>query len=76
MKTPANGTVPSPCVNLCKMDEATGWCQGCLRTIDEIVAWGGLDDAAKRLVLQRLSPRRATWRALRAEAKANTAPGV
>ena len=23
----------------------SGWCEGCLRTIDEIAAWGSLDDA-------------------------------
>jgi predicted Fe-S protein YdhL (DUF1289 family) len=32
------------------MDEATGLCQGCLRSLDEIVAWGTADDAFKRKV--------------------------
>jgi predicted Fe-S protein YdhL (DUF1289 family) len=50
--------VPSPCVDLCRIDEATGWCLGCARTIDEIVAWGALDDAAKRRVWSLLPPRR------------------
>jgi predicted Fe-S protein YdhL (DUF1289 family) len=39
--------VPSPCVSLCQIDADSGWCRGCLRTLDEIVAWGGADDAAK-----------------------------
>ena len=30
------------------MDPATGFCEGCLRTLDEIVAWSGMDDATKR----------------------------
>jgi hypothetical protein len=32
--------------------------RGCLRTIDEIAAWGSLDDAAKRAVWKRLPVRR------------------
>jgi predicted Fe-S protein YdhL (DUF1289 family) len=32
------------------MDAATGWCQGCLRTLDEIGRWGNADDAFKRSV--------------------------
>ena len=50
---------PSPCTNVCTIDPATGWCAGCLRTIDEIAAWGGLDNVAKRAVLKRLPARRA-----------------
>lgn len=42
--------LPSPCVSVCRMDAASGLCEGCLRTIDEIAAWGMLDDAGKRAV--------------------------
>ena len=51
--------VPSPCINVSRMDEATGWCEGCARTIDEIAAWSSLDDARKREVWKRLPERRA-----------------
>jgi predicted Fe-S protein YdhL (DUF1289 family) len=51
--------MPSPCTSVCKIDPATGWCAGCLRTIDEIAAWGSLDNAAKRTVWKRLPARRA-----------------
>ena len=44
------GALPSPCISVCRMDPASGLCQGCLRTIDEIVAWGSLDDSDKRAV--------------------------
>ena len=54
-----NTLVPSPCVNICRMNEATGLCDGCLRTIDEIAAWASLDDATKRAVWKRLHARRA-----------------
>ncbi|MGZ8254300.1 MAG: DUF1289 domain-containing protein [Burkholderiaceae bacterium] len=50
--------VPSPCTDVCRVDAASGWCEGCLRTIDEIAAWGALDDGAKREVWKRLPGRR------------------
>ena len=28
--------LPSPCQSVCVMDEASGWCRGCLRTLPEI----------------------------------------
>lgn len=52
------GAVPSPCVNICRMDAATGWCEGCLRTLPEIASWGGLSDADKRAVWALLPARR------------------
>ena len=55
------GGVPSPCINVCRMDNASGLCQGCLRTIDEIAAWGTMDDDGKRAVWQRLEQRRMAW---------------
>jgi uncharacterized protein len=42
--------VPSPCVSVCRMDAATGWCEGCLRTLEEIAAWSRLGDEDKRRV--------------------------
>jgi predicted Fe-S protein YdhL (DUF1289 family) len=60
----------SPCINVCRMDAGSGWCEGCLRTIDEIAAWSRMDDAGKRGVLDLLRQRRREWRALRAAAAA------
>ena len=42
--------VPSPCISLCEMAPDTGLCRGCLRNIDEIVAWGSASDEFKREV--------------------------
>lgn len=53
--------VPSPCINVCRMDAASGLCEGCLRTLDEIAAWGTMDDDGKRMVCQRLEQRRIDW---------------
>ena len=52
-------TVASPCTSVCRMDERTGWCEGCLRTLDEIAGWSTFDDADKRRVWQLLDRRRA-----------------
>jgi len=60
---PPPGGVPSPCIDVCRMDHATGWCEGCLRTIDEIVAWGAMADDDKRAVWQALEQRRIRWQA-------------
>ncbi len=49
--------VPSPCQSVCVMDEARGWCTGCLRTLPEIAAWGGLADAQKRAVWRQIEQR-------------------
>jgi hypothetical protein len=46
------------------MDGATGWCAGCLRTLDEIAAWSTLDETAKHAVWQRLDERRLQWQGL------------
>ncbi|WP_233151740.1 DUF1289 domain-containing protein [Pelomonas sp. KK5] len=40
------------------MHEPTGLCEGCARTIDEIVVWGRADDALKLQILERLPARR------------------
>jgi uncharacterized protein len=51
-------TLLSPCVGVCTLDGATGWCEGCLRTIDEIAAWGALDERTRREIWKRLPARR------------------
>jgi predicted Fe-S protein YdhL (DUF1289 family) len=43
--------IQSPCIGVCAMDEATGFCQGCYRTIDEIKQWWDLDNAQKQEVV-------------------------
>ncbi len=43
--------IESPCIGVCAMDEATGFCQGCYRTIGEIQGWWNLDKAQKQQVI-------------------------
>jgi predicted Fe-S protein YdhL (DUF1289 family) len=57
---PLASPVPSPCVSLCKMNRDTGFCEGCLRTIDEIVAWANASDEYKRAVWAELRRREQT----------------
>lgn len=58
--------VPSPCINVCRMHAPSGWCEGCLRTIDEIAAWAALDDEAKRAIWRLLPQRREALAAMSA----------
>ena len=43
--------IESTCIGVCAMDEATGFCQGCYRTIDEIQQWWDLDNTQKQQVV-------------------------
>ncbi len=56
--------VASPCINVCTMDDTTGWCAGCLRTLDEIACWTLLGESEKQQVCVELSRRRVQWRRL------------
>jgi len=49
---------PSPCIAVCQLDEATGFCAGCFRTIDEIRDWIIMLPDERQAVLQRLAERR------------------
>jgi prolyl-tRNA editing enzyme YbaK/EbsC (Cys-tRNA(Pro) deacylase)/predicted Fe-S protein YdhL (DUF1289 family) len=49
--------VPSPCTSVCRMSGDTGLCEGCFRTLDEIVAWSRLQDEG-------VDGKRAIWSAI------------
>jgi predicted Fe-S protein YdhL (DUF1289 family) len=57
--------IASPCTSVCRVDAGTGWCEGCLRTVDEIAAWSRLDDRRRREVWKRLPARRIEFAARR-----------
>jgi predicted Fe-S protein YdhL (DUF1289 family) len=50
-------TIPSPCDGTCRIDPASGWCQGCKRTLGEIADWPILSNPEKRKLLRELEER-------------------
>lgn len=63
MRTPA---VPSPCIFECRIDQNTGFCRGCGRTLSEISYWTRLTDAERAAIVAALPAR--------LEANARSAP--
>ncbi len=50
--------VMSPCVKLCKIDNETGLCSGCLRTIAEITVWSKADRDTKLQIWKKIDERK------------------
>lgn len=48
----------SPCIRECVIDQQTGYCRGCWRTLDEISLWASHTPEERLRVLQRLQERR------------------
>ncbi len=48
----------SPCIAVCQIDPATGYCRGCRRTIEEIAGWLGLSAEERWRVLDEVAKRR------------------
>ncbi|MDZ4789877.1 MAG: DUF1289 domain-containing protein [Hyphomicrobiales bacterium] len=53
-----NAMPPTPCVGICKMDEASGLCLGCARTVDEIGEWRDASPDVQRSIWASLAQRR------------------
>ena len=49
--------IESLCIGVCAMDEATGFCQGCYRTLDEIKQWWDSDNTQKQVVIDEANAR-------------------
>jgi predicted Fe-S protein YdhL (DUF1289 family) len=60
--------VPSPCIDICKIDGESGLCNGCLRTRDEIRGWKNMTDDLRLLLIEALSQRKANRQAPRNDA--------
>jgi predicted Fe-S protein YdhL (DUF1289 family) len=48
----------SPCVGVCIIDPASGYCLGCARTIPEIAGWLDFTPEEKRRLLDTLAERK------------------
>lgn len=51
----------SPCIGICALD-ASGLCEGCLRTGSEIAAWSQMCDAQRSYVMDTVLPHREAQR--------------
>ena len=52
-------SVSTPCIKVCVIDDESGLCLGCLRSLAEIAAWGRLSEEARSAVTAELPARRA-----------------
>jgi len=69
MSRPLASGIPSPCISVCRMDARSGWCEGCMRTIDEIAGWSTMDDGQKRRIWQLLPQRREAFETMKGPAR-------
>ena len=49
--------LPSPCISICKLNQSTGYCDGCFRTEDEIALWSSMSEEDKLSMLNILRQR-------------------
>ena len=47
----------TPCVNVCLLDNETGLCVGCGRTVQEIAGWASLSPEWRRAIMAKLPAR-------------------
>lgn len=52
-------TIASPCVGVCKIDDASGLCLGCARTAEEIAVWRQVAPERRQAIWDKLPDRRA-----------------
>ena len=55
--TGQRAVLETPCVNICRLDDATGTCVGCGRTVAEIAGWTGMSDRERRAIMAALPDR-------------------
>ena len=53
--------IASPCVEVCRIDEAAGYCSGCYRTLDEIASWRDCTPSERAAIMSQLDHRRAAF---------------
>lgn len=54
----AEPATASPCIGICKLDDAGALCIGCQRSPAEIGAWPRADEDERRQILERVAARR------------------
>ncbi|MNC90426.1 hypothetical protein D3C83_65240 [compost metagenome] len=51
--------IESPCVRDCRVDQITGFCVGCFRTLTEISYWASYTNEQRRRIMNFIEARRA-----------------
>lgn len=51
-------SIKTPCVQVCVMDDESGLCLGCLRTLAEVAGWSRFTDAERARIMAGLADRR------------------
>jgi len=49
--------IQSPCIKVCVLDPASGFCIGCRRTLREIAAWGSMPPQMRDAIMNELPKR-------------------
>jgi len=57
--------ISSPCIGVCAMNEASGYCFGCARSTQEIVNWLYYSEEEKAQLIRTLQERKAILEAAR-----------
>ncbi|MFA5949525.1 MAG: DUF1289 domain-containing protein [Hyphomicrobium sp.] len=47
----------TPCINVCRIDPVSGYCEGCRRSRNEIARWSSITDAERRSIMDELKTR-------------------
>lgn len=47
----------TPCNKICVIDQASGLCRGCGRSLDEIARWAAMPDEERRAIMTTLAAR-------------------
>ncbi|MBR9764779.1 MAG: DUF1289 domain-containing protein [Rhodobacteraceae bacterium] len=54
---PRRNGISSPCVDICVIHPEARLCTGCLRSIDEIAAWGRMSETERQQIMAELPAR-------------------
>lgn len=49
--------IVSPCIGVCAINDANGFCHGCYRTVEEIREWWNMTDEDREKVMGALDQR-------------------
>jgi hypothetical protein len=49
--------VQSPCIGVCSIDEISGYCAGCYRTVEEIKGWWDMSQPEQTKLIAELEQR-------------------